>query len=206
MGDREKRIVYIIRSESAPARHYVGITSDLAARLDWHNRGPGGYTTAYRPWSVVVSLEFRTERLARRFETYLKSGSGRAFAKRHFADSGTPNSCAQRSVDYLRLDVEGRVDFRMTQEPCEHLGGNTDVVRPTAIRSAKRQAVRTSDAESVVRREDLLARHAEKGSLRRRMSAGTTGVSGDAPNEFHGMSAAIAPFGYSEPSARPTLT
>jgi hypothetical protein len=29
-------------------------------------------------------MEFADERTARRFERYLKSGSGRAFAKRHF--------------------------------------------------------------------------------------------------------------------------
>ncbi len=39
-----------------------------------------------RPWSVVVSIEFQTERDAVRFEKYLKSGSGRSFAKRHFAE------------------------------------------------------------------------------------------------------------------------
>jgi hypothetical protein len=33
----------------------------------------------------VVSIEFPSEKAARRFERYLKSGSGRAFAKRHFA-------------------------------------------------------------------------------------------------------------------------
>jgi hypothetical protein len=33
---------------------------------------------------VVVSLEFPTEKEAVRFEKYLKSGSGRAFATRHF--------------------------------------------------------------------------------------------------------------------------
>lgn len=81
----EKRIVYILRSEADPARHYVGITSDLTERLQWHNHGPCGHTTSYRPWSLVVSMQFRSERDARRFEKYLKSGSGRAFAKRHFA-------------------------------------------------------------------------------------------------------------------------
>ncbi|MFN7915703.1 MAG: GIY-YIG nuclease family protein [Vicinamibacterales bacterium] len=80
-----KRIVYILRSEVDHARHYVGITNDLPARLDWHNHGPCGHTMAHRPWSVVVSIEFRTERDAVRFEKYLKSGSGRAFAKRHLA-------------------------------------------------------------------------------------------------------------------------
>ena len=79
-----KRFVYIIRSEAAPSRHYVGITSDVDRRLEWHNHGPGGWTVDHRPWSIVVSLEFPTEREAARFEKYLKSGSGRAFAKRHF--------------------------------------------------------------------------------------------------------------------------
>jgi len=38
-------------------------------------------------WSIVVSLEFPTETEAVRFEKYLKSGSGRAFAKRHFGNA-----------------------------------------------------------------------------------------------------------------------
>ena len=82
----EKRLVYILRSDADPSRHYVGITNDLASRLEWHNHGPCGYTRLHRPWVVVVSMEFRTERGAVRFENYLKSGSGRAFAKRHFAE------------------------------------------------------------------------------------------------------------------------
>ena len=80
----DKRFVYILRSESDPGRHYVGITSELRGRLEWHNAGPCGYTTAYRPWRTLVSLEFPDEAAARRFERYLKSGSGRAFSKRHF--------------------------------------------------------------------------------------------------------------------------
>ena len=81
----EKRIVYIIRSDFDSSRHYVGITNDLRARLDWHNTGPRGHTIDYRPWSLVVSLEFPSEKAAVGFEKYLKTGSGRAFAKRHFA-------------------------------------------------------------------------------------------------------------------------
>ena len=81
----DKRIVYVIRSDFDPSRHYVGITNDLAARLQSHNTAPGGHTVANRPWSLVVSLEFPSEKAAVRFEKYLKTGSGRAFAKRHFA-------------------------------------------------------------------------------------------------------------------------
>jgi len=85
MHGPEKRIVYILRSDSDPLRHYVGITNDIATRLEWHNRGPSGHTSSHRPWSLFVSMEFSSEREAVRFEKYLKSGSGRAFAKRHFS-------------------------------------------------------------------------------------------------------------------------
>jgi putative endonuclease len=80
-----KRIVYVLRSEADRTRHYVGITNDIDGRLHWHNHGPTGHTTSHRPWSLVVSVAFQSEKLALRFEKYLKSGSGRAFAKRHFS-------------------------------------------------------------------------------------------------------------------------
>jgi putative endonuclease len=79
-----KRFVYILRSDPEPARHYVGLTSNVAERLHWHNTGPSGVTVHHRPWSLVVSLEFRDATVASRFERYLKTGSGRAFGKRHF--------------------------------------------------------------------------------------------------------------------------
>jgi putative endonuclease len=79
-----RRFVYVLRSDSDPSRHYTGITDDVEDRLEWHNSGPCGYTIHNRPWSLVVSIEFPTENAARRFERYLKSGSGRAFARRHF--------------------------------------------------------------------------------------------------------------------------
>jgi putative endonuclease len=83
------RFVYVLRSDSNPGRHYVGVTSNVDQRLEWHNAGPCGHTVRYRPWSVVVALEFPDEQTAIQFERYLKSGSGRAFAKRHFASGGT---------------------------------------------------------------------------------------------------------------------
>jgi putative endonuclease len=88
----EKRIVYILRSVADPLRHYVGITNDVRARLEWHNEGPGGHTLNHRPWALVLSMEFPTEQEAVRFEKYLKSGSGRAFTKRHFAIAKAPAS------------------------------------------------------------------------------------------------------------------
>lgn len=41
----------------------------MPERVRRHNSGPGGHTESGRPWSVLVSIEFRTERDARRFET-----------------------------------------------------------------------------------------------------------------------------------------
>jgi predicted GIY-YIG superfamily endonuclease len=96
--ERQKRIVYIVRSDNFPSRHYTGITSDVRARLQWHNRSTSGYGVRYRPWSLVVSIEFPTEPAARRFERYLKSGSGRAFAKRHFGVVDPASSSRMRTA------------------------------------------------------------------------------------------------------------
>ena len=54
-----KRFVYILRSDHDPA-------------------------IRDGPWQVIVSIEFRTQEAALVFERDLKTGSGRAFAKRHF--------------------------------------------------------------------------------------------------------------------------
>ena len=62
------------------------MTSDVVARVAAHNAGQNRSTAEWRPWSVDVAIEFRTERLAMRFEKYLKSGAGRAFAMSHLVD------------------------------------------------------------------------------------------------------------------------
>ena len=80
----EKRVVYILRSDRNPDRHYTGITSCLESRLAWHNAGQNTHTARDRPWTVVAAIALRTEDAARAFERYLKSGSGRAFASKHF--------------------------------------------------------------------------------------------------------------------------
>ena len=82
-----RRFVYIIRSVSDPDRRYVGVTADPRARLSGHNAGGNRSTARWRPWFIDVCVEFRTEAVAMRFERFLKSGSGRAFAVRHFSPS-----------------------------------------------------------------------------------------------------------------------
>lgn len=77
-----KRFVYVLRSQTDPARYYTGLTSDLLARLAAHNAGLCTHTATGRPWQIDVAVEFSDEERAVRFERYLKSGSGCAFAKR----------------------------------------------------------------------------------------------------------------------------
>jgi predicted GIY-YIG superfamily endonuclease len=76
--------VYVLVSEQDPARHYTGLTDDLAARLSKHNQGGCPHTAKFRPWRLETAVVFRSREKAAAFETYLKSGSGREFARRHF--------------------------------------------------------------------------------------------------------------------------
>ncbi len=76
--------VYILESLDHPNRYYTGIADDVSARLEDHNRGHSLHTKKYAPWKIIVSVAFEDEAKAHQFEQYLKSGSGRAFAKRHF--------------------------------------------------------------------------------------------------------------------------
>ena len=74
--------VYILRSIKHPERHYTGTTSDLKARLQKHNEGGCPHTAKFKPWALITYLAFSTRKQAADFEEYLKSGSGRAFAKK----------------------------------------------------------------------------------------------------------------------------
>jgi len=74
------RRVYILQSLTGE-HHYVGITDDLVARLSKHNAGEVTHTSKFRPWRVKTYIAFSDETRAIAFEKYLKSGSGRAFAK-----------------------------------------------------------------------------------------------------------------------------
>lgn len=80
----QARFVYVLRSVRDSTRYYTGVTGNVAQRLAVHNAGGSRYTDTLRPWRLIVSLEFATELSATRFERYLKSGSGRAFSKKHF--------------------------------------------------------------------------------------------------------------------------
>ena len=81
-----KRFVYVLKNTEVTPRFYVGVTSDVQSRVLDHNAGRCPHTAKHRPWRPHVVIEFPDEPRALRFERYLKSGSGRAFAKRHFEE------------------------------------------------------------------------------------------------------------------------
>ncbi len=75
------KYVYILQSQLDTNRYYTGLTNDLKARLSTHNSGAVTHTAKYRPWRIKTYIAFADEDRAAAFEKYLKSGSGRAFAK-----------------------------------------------------------------------------------------------------------------------------
>jgi putative endonuclease len=65
---------------------YTGCTSDLDRRMEEHQSGKVESTRSRLPVELLCYTAFRNKYTAYFFEKYLKSGSGRAFAKKHFID------------------------------------------------------------------------------------------------------------------------
>ena len=74
--------VYILQSEAVAETFYVGFTEDLRTRLKTHNAGQVFHTAKFRPWKIKTAVAFTDRQRAIEFEQYLKSASGRAFAKK----------------------------------------------------------------------------------------------------------------------------
>ena len=74
--------VYIIRSADFPEQEYAGATADLKRRVLEHNAGKSKHTAKFIPWTLVWYSAFPEKLKTLEFEKYLKSHSGRAFAKK----------------------------------------------------------------------------------------------------------------------------
>jgi putative endonuclease len=74
--------VYFLRSEAEPKQRYTGYTVDLKKRLAAHNNGESSHTSKFAPWTLVAYQAFADKHMALDFESYLKSGSGKAFANK----------------------------------------------------------------------------------------------------------------------------
>lgn len=74
---------YIINSVNHPDKYYTGYTTNPEQRLNDHNSGKATHTNKYRPWKLITYFAFEDKEKALKFEAYLKTGSGRAFAAKH---------------------------------------------------------------------------------------------------------------------------
>lgn len=74
--------IYLIKSIQYSEIFYAGYTTNLKQRLQAHNARKSKYTSQYRPWKLITFLGFSEQAKAKEFEKYLKSQSGRVFAKK----------------------------------------------------------------------------------------------------------------------------
>lgn len=76
--------VYILQSVNYLENYYTGFITNLNERLVKHNNGEVPHTSKFKPWKINTAIAFTSKVKALAFEKYLKSHSGRAFAKKHF--------------------------------------------------------------------------------------------------------------------------
>jgi len=76
--------VYLLRSVNFSDKIYIGYTNNIDQRMITHNDGKSLYTKRYMPWRLQGYFAFQEKVSAIKFEKYLKSGSGKAFALKHF--------------------------------------------------------------------------------------------------------------------------
>ncbi len=74
--------VYILQSLADPNCFYTGLTDDLRQRLTKHDSGGVPHTAKHAPWRIKSAIAFTHQNQAAAFERYLKTASGRAFAKK----------------------------------------------------------------------------------------------------------------------------
>lgn len=70
--------VYILKSLKSSIFYY-GYTNNLRRRFQEHNAGINQFTKGHLPWKLVWYCAFEKIAMAKDFELYLKSGSGKAF-------------------------------------------------------------------------------------------------------------------------------
>jgi predicted GIY-YIG superfamily endonuclease len=102
--------VYILQSDADERRFYTGLTNDLRKRLRSHNAGHVAHTAKWKPWHLKTYVAFQSRTRASEFEQYLKSASGRAFARKRlrqeFASQGARRpDFRHRSTPHSTRDI-----------------------------------------------------------------------------------------------------
>ena len=78
------QIVYVLKCSDNG--FYVGCTDNLKNRFNEHTKGKVKDTKSRLPVVLCQYHCFRSKEVAFEFEKYLKTGSGIAFAKKHFGE------------------------------------------------------------------------------------------------------------------------
>ena len=76
--------MYYIYSLKCRDGYYVGCTDNIEDRVDRHQKGNVPATANRLPIKLEFYFAIEDKYKAFAFEKYLKSGSGRAFVKKHF--------------------------------------------------------------------------------------------------------------------------
>ncbi|HAT68799.1 MAG: excinuclease ABC subunit C [Candidatus Yonathbacteria bacterium RIFOXYC2_FULL_47_9] len=76
--------MYYIYSLKCKDGYYIGCTDNLKGRFERHQKGHVPATATRLPVTLDFYLAISDKHKAFEFEKYLKSGSGRAFVKKHF--------------------------------------------------------------------------------------------------------------------------
>jgi len=83
-GSVRVKYVSILRSRSTPERRYGGCTINPKKGFAEYNAGQAPHPSKFVAWALASYMAFSDRRRADKFEAYLKTGSGRVFAKWHF--------------------------------------------------------------------------------------------------------------------------
>lgn len=86
---------YILRSSKSKIFYY-GHTADLKKRFRDHNLGLSTATKPHIPWKLVFYAAFETEKQAKDFELYLKTGSGKAFAYKRLVNEALKKDASDK--------------------------------------------------------------------------------------------------------------
>lgn len=90
----------------------------MKARIKLHNSGEVRSTKPHIPWRLVWYGAFETEKEARDFELYLKTGSGKAFAYKRLVSVALENdfSKGRRSSPKSKVFRSVAKDIKKTKD------------------------------------------------------------------------------------------
>ena len=89
--------MYYVYAISSLCRNYiyVGLTDNVARRLEQHNKGYNRSTKPYAPYELLFTQVCVDRAEARRLEKYYKSGCGKEYLYRLRATKSTDKSVGQ---------------------------------------------------------------------------------------------------------------